>query len=264
MIRRLRVAVAVLLCGGGLAARAVRDEREARLLNAHGGDVTAPGPRTRSRGRPAGTRWVRCMGLIVLPGEVPTGAHARGVDHPALPLPGDAQCPLGGARHGAAAAPRPGRLARDPVHDPGSARAEPAARLASPRPASSAWTSSSSSSGPLRPPRPPPPLTEALRLRGRGEGEEGGLSSNRARAIGRKGSDPSRSRSIALQAPAHDEAVPCRVQRRRQVSLRRSDLNGNVCRREREAKRVAGLVRQTRNYRFTLRSDGRSPVPDLP
>jgi len=156
MIRRLRVAVGVLLCGGGLAlvpfATGARSTADATAV------IAGSGTAYTVTWRAGGDEALRCMGLILLPGEVPTGASGPAEwTIRALPLPGDAQ-----GRWVVHATKQPPGLA------PGASLAiqfTTQARLAPNQPREIRFSPTcvvgsdvvKQSSGPTPPPPPPPP-----------------------------------------------------------------------------------------------------------
>ncbi len=156
MIRRLRLAMAVLLCGGGLAlvpfATGASSAADATAV------ITGSGIAYTLTWTAGGDEALRCMGLILLPGEVATGATGpAGWTIRALPLPGDAQ-----GRWVVHATKQPPGLA------PGASLAiqfTTQARLAPNRPREIRFSSTcvvgsdvvKQSSGPPSPPPPPPP-----------------------------------------------------------------------------------------------------------
>jgi hypothetical protein len=156
MIRCLHVAVAVLLCCGGLAlvplATGASSTADATAV------IAGSGTSYTLTWTAGGDEALRCMGLILLPGEVPTGATG-----PAewtirvLPLPGDAQ----GRWVVHATKPPPGLA-------PGASLAiqfTTQAPLAPNQPREIRFSSTcvvgsdvvKQSTGPTAPPRPPPP-----------------------------------------------------------------------------------------------------------
>ena len=156
MRRHLRVVVVVLLCCGGLAlvplATGARSTADASAV------IAGSGTSYTLTWTAGGDEALRCMGLILLPGEVPTGATGpAGWTIRALPLPGDAQ-----GRHVVHATKQPPGLA------PGASLAiqfTTQARLAPNQPREIRFSSTcvvgsdvvKQSTGPTAPPRPPPP-----------------------------------------------------------------------------------------------------------